>query len=188
MQIEDGVIQDTSGDVIFNVEFMAIACLPQLHEVLDGRIVDVVSTGITVQSGPIETFIPLKVSNTRQKLHLLALKNTTTYLFQLLFLFHDGPKDLYFADTIIVFSLTERHRSFLIPHWFILIQFLSNSLNCARKNTAFHEGQVGEFVFCSIRMKNDWNKNTLRSIYVASIARISQSRLVYHIRFMTQFK
>ena len=62
MQIEDGVIQDTSGDVIFRVEFMAIACLPQRDEVLDGRIVEVTQTGIQVQSGPIETFIPLKVS------------------------------------------------------------------------------------------------------------------------------
>mmetsp|Transcript_19002 Transcript_19002/g.25717 ORF Transcript_19002/g.25717 Transcript_19002/m.25717 type:complete len:111 (+) Transcript_19002:266-598(+) len=39
---------------------MAIACLPQRDEVLDGRIIEVVSTGIQVQSGPIETFIPLK--------------------------------------------------------------------------------------------------------------------------------
>ena len=56
------MIQDTSGDVIFRVEFMAIACLPQRDEVLDGRIVEVTQTGIQVQSGPIETFIPLKVS------------------------------------------------------------------------------------------------------------------------------
>ena len=62
LKIEDGVIQDTSGDVIFKVEFMAIACMPQRDEGLDGRIIEVVSTGIQVQSGPIETFIPLKVS------------------------------------------------------------------------------------------------------------------------------
>ena len=60
LKIEDGVIQDTSGDVIFKVEFMAIACLPQPDEVLDGRVIDVMATGITVQSGPIKTFISLK--------------------------------------------------------------------------------------------------------------------------------
>lgn len=62
LKIDDGVIQDTSGDVIFNVEFMAIACLPQKQEVLDGRVIEVMATGITVQSGPIKTFISLKVS------------------------------------------------------------------------------------------------------------------------------
>ena len=56
------MIQDTSGDVIFKVEFMAIACLPQRDEVLDGRVIEVMATGITVQSGPIKTFISLKVS------------------------------------------------------------------------------------------------------------------------------
>lgn len=60
LKIEDGVIQDTSGDVIFKVEFMAIACLPQPDEVLDGKVIDVMATGITVQSGPIKTFISLK--------------------------------------------------------------------------------------------------------------------------------
>ena len=28
LKIDDGVIQDTSGDVIFKIEFMAIASLP----------------------------------------------------------------------------------------------------------------------------------------------------------------
>ena len=42
---------------------MAIACLPQQDEVLDGRVIEVMATGITVQSGPIKTFISLKVSN-----------------------------------------------------------------------------------------------------------------------------
>ena len=41
---------------------MAIACLPQQDEVLDGRVIEVMGTGITVQSGPIKTFISLKVS------------------------------------------------------------------------------------------------------------------------------
>ena len=48
LKIEDGVIQDTSGDVIFKVEFMAIACLPKQDEVLDGKVIDVMATGITV--------------------------------------------------------------------------------------------------------------------------------------------
>ena len=74
LKIEDGVIQDTSGDVIFKVEFMAIACMPQRDEVLDGRIIEVVSTGIQVQSGPIETFIPLKVSKSLASMdHALTL-------------------------------------------------------------------------------------------------------------------
>ena len=59
LKIEDGVIQDTSGDVIFKVEFMAIACLPMVDEVLDGKVIDVMGTGITVQSGPVKTFISL---------------------------------------------------------------------------------------------------------------------------------
>lgn len=41
---------------------MAIACLPLRDEVLDGRVIEVMATGITVQSGPIKTFISLKVS------------------------------------------------------------------------------------------------------------------------------
>ena len=46
--IGDGVIQDTSGDVIFNVSFKAIACMPEQGEVLDGRIIEVNQTGINV--------------------------------------------------------------------------------------------------------------------------------------------
>ena len=60
LKIEDGVIQDTSGDVIFRVEFMAIACLPERDEVLDGKVIDVMASGIMVQSGPIKTFISLQ--------------------------------------------------------------------------------------------------------------------------------
>jgi len=54
------VIQDTSGDVIFNVQFKAIACKPEKNEVLDGKVTEVVSTGIQVQSGPIKTFITIR--------------------------------------------------------------------------------------------------------------------------------
>jgi hypothetical protein len=45
-KIGDGIIQDTSGDVIFNVQFEAIACRPEKDEVLDGKVVDVTHSGI----------------------------------------------------------------------------------------------------------------------------------------------
>ena len=61
-EIRDGFIQDTSGDVIFKVSFRAIACLPEADEVLDGKVVEVSLSGIQVQSGPIKTFISMKVS------------------------------------------------------------------------------------------------------------------------------
>ena len=39
---------------------MAIACLPERDEVLDGKVIDVMASGIMVQSGPIKTFISLQ--------------------------------------------------------------------------------------------------------------------------------
>lgn len=54
-------MQDTSGDVIFKVAFKAISCMPEVKEVLDGKVIDVTSTGIQVQSGPVKCFISLKV-------------------------------------------------------------------------------------------------------------------------------
>ena len=60
--IGDGMIQDTSGDVIFKVTFKAIACAPIDNEVLDGVVTEVNSTGIQVQSGPIKAFISMGVS------------------------------------------------------------------------------------------------------------------------------
>jgi DNA-directed RNA polymerase subunit E'/Rpb7 len=69
---------------------MAIACLPLRDEVLDGRVIEVMATGITVQSGPIKTFISLKVSQLARALqnkqpkrvsnHLLLLVNRKTAL------------------------------------------------------------------------------------------------------------
>ena len=38
-RIGDGVVQDTSGDVIFSVNFRAITCMPEVNEVLDGQVV-----------------------------------------------------------------------------------------------------------------------------------------------------
>ena len=52
---------------------MAIACLPQRDEVLDGRVIDVMATGITVQSGPIKTFISLKVSKRKSSNSYLTI-------------------------------------------------------------------------------------------------------------------
>ncbi len=60
--IGDGMVQDTSGDVIFRVQFRAITCRPEVNEVLDGKVIEVNSTGIHVQSGPIKTFISMKVN------------------------------------------------------------------------------------------------------------------------------
>ena len=51
------MVQDTSGDVIFSVPFKAITCLPEVNEVLDGKVTDVSSSGITVQSGSIKCFV-----------------------------------------------------------------------------------------------------------------------------------
>ena len=45
-KIGDGIVQDTSGDVIFSVTFKAITCTPEVGEVLDGRVIEVTSTGI----------------------------------------------------------------------------------------------------------------------------------------------
>jgi len=53
-------VQDTSGDVIFSVTFKAITCLPEVNEVLDGKVIEVTSTGIQVQSGTIKCFITMK--------------------------------------------------------------------------------------------------------------------------------
>ena len=71
---------------------MAIACLPQRDEVLDGRVIDVMATGITVQSGPIKTFISLKVSTHHQ------LNFNSNHL--LLSLLTEGPLRLRLRDTV----------------------------------------------------------------------------------------
>ena len=47
-KIGDGVIQDTSGDVIFKVQFKAISCKPEKNEILDGKISESLTTGIQV--------------------------------------------------------------------------------------------------------------------------------------------
>ena len=60
--IGDGMVQDTSGDVIFRISFFAIACLPEENEVLDGKVIEVTGSGIQVQSGPIKCFISMKVN------------------------------------------------------------------------------------------------------------------------------
>ena len=60
--IGDGIVQDTSGDVIFKVKFRAISCIPEEGEVLDGEVFEVNPSGILVQSGPIKCFITMNVS------------------------------------------------------------------------------------------------------------------------------
>ena len=60
-RIGDGVVQDTSGDVIFSVNFRAITCMPEVNEVLDGQVVQVSDSGIHVQSGAFKCFITMKV-------------------------------------------------------------------------------------------------------------------------------
>ena len=60
--IGDGIVQDTSGDVIFKVKFRAISCIPEEGEVLDGEVFEVNNVGIQVQSGPIKCFITVNVS------------------------------------------------------------------------------------------------------------------------------
>ena len=74
-RIGDGVVQDTSGDVIFTVPFKAITCLPEVNEVLDGRVIEVTSSGITVQSGSIKCFVQLKV---KLEIDLLLFRMSTS--------------------------------------------------------------------------------------------------------------
>ena len=62
-KIGDGIVQDTSGDVIFTVKFKAITCRPLEQEVLDGTIQEVGNSGFSVRSGAINCFIGLKVNH-----------------------------------------------------------------------------------------------------------------------------
>ena len=58
----EGVVQDTTGDVIFNVRFDVIAFKPDMDEILDGVVDSVDNTGIIVYSGPIKSYIKGSVS------------------------------------------------------------------------------------------------------------------------------
>jgi DNA-directed RNA polymerase subunit E'/Rpb7 len=60
----EGVVQDTSGDVIFNVRFDVIAFKPFENEILDGEVYSVSKdgSGIEVHSGPIKCHIKSGVS------------------------------------------------------------------------------------------------------------------------------
>merc|ERR1712070_1013930 len=53
----EGVVQDTTGDVIFNVRFDVIAFKPDKNEILDGVVDSVDNQGIVVYSGPIKSYI-----------------------------------------------------------------------------------------------------------------------------------
>ena len=55
----EGVVQDTTGDVIFNVRFDVIAFKPHDNEILDGVVYSINKdgSGIEVHSGPIKCYI-----------------------------------------------------------------------------------------------------------------------------------
>uniref|UniRef100_A0A7S3CKY1 DNA-directed RNA polymerase II subunit RPB7 n=1 Tax=Strombidium rassoulzadegani TaxID=1082188 RepID=A0A7S3CKY1_9SPIT len=53
----EGVVQDTTGDVVFNARFDIIALKPNKNEVLDGKVMSITDNGIEVFSGPIKSFI-----------------------------------------------------------------------------------------------------------------------------------
>ncbi|TNV76217.1 hypothetical protein FGO68_gene17022 [Halteria grandinella] len=57
VNIQDGRIQDTTGEVIFRVSFTALVFKPFVDEVLDGVVVEVTNNGIIIRSGPLESFI-----------------------------------------------------------------------------------------------------------------------------------
>ena len=58
----EGVVQDTTGDVIFRVRFDVIAFKPDKAEILDGVVSSVNNDGIVVYSGPIKSYIKGNVS------------------------------------------------------------------------------------------------------------------------------
>ena len=53
----EGVVQDTTGDVIFEVRFDIIAFKPHAKEILDGVVYSVNKDGIEVHSGPLKCYI-----------------------------------------------------------------------------------------------------------------------------------
>ena len=58
----EGVVQDTTGDVIFEARFDIIAFKPIDNEILDGVVYSVNKEGIEVHSGPIKCYIKVDVS------------------------------------------------------------------------------------------------------------------------------
>ena len=58
----EGVVQDTTGDVIFEVRFDIIAFKPHDKEILDGVVYSVNKDGIEVHSGPLKCYIKECVS------------------------------------------------------------------------------------------------------------------------------
>ena len=55
--IPNGMIMDTTGNIIFNVSFSAIVMKPIKGEVCEGVVDTVDNNGIIVSVGPIKTFI-----------------------------------------------------------------------------------------------------------------------------------
>ena len=56
-QISEGKVQDTTGDVIFLVNFQALTFRPENKEVHDGLVTEVSQDGFYVESGPLRSFI-----------------------------------------------------------------------------------------------------------------------------------
>ena len=59
----EGVVQDTTGDVIFEVRFDIISFKPHAKEILDGVVYSVNKDGIEVHSGPLKCYIKECVSS-----------------------------------------------------------------------------------------------------------------------------
>ena len=53
----EGVVQDTTGETIFNVRFDVVAFKPNINEILDGRVYSVNDNNIEVYSGPVKSYI-----------------------------------------------------------------------------------------------------------------------------------
>ena len=57
MDITDGRIQDTTGEVVYRVRFVALVFKPFKSEVLDGVVIAVDSNGFVIRSGPLQSFV-----------------------------------------------------------------------------------------------------------------------------------
>ena len=66
LRVDDGRIQDTSGEVIYRVVFKALVFKPFKGEVLDGVVSAVDNNGFMIRSGPLESFVSAMV-----KLHFI---------------------------------------------------------------------------------------------------------------------
>ena len=77
--ISEGKVQDTTGDIIYRVQFKALVFKPFRGEVLDGEVVEITDNGIMIQSGPLRSFISTMVSPSSSLLTLLRDCRTSTF-------------------------------------------------------------------------------------------------------------